>query len=413
MNKILARIPSLAVITLVFVVVFIRFGGWGKDKTEECHLTVDQVRPFLENAQRVEKHEDSCVFNIYGKSGEIKARAVSVLPGKENPGGYGGKIRLVVFFDLEDKVLGINPTHYNETKSFIRMLEGKGFFNNWNGHLATEALNKDVDTVTGATMSTRAVVSMVKSNLSAYTGETSKLKEKTVFPFVRIGVLAVLVFALFSCFFPAKFRKFRTILLVLSVVFMGVLGGKALSLALFNGWLRSGVSSWMWDSFLIAGAAVFVPFFTGRNFYCSTLCPVGALQELICKIPLKKYRLPKKASNILLIFKPVYLLFLFGLMLLGTVEDLSIFEPFSAFQFKAAGGATLIVAGLIVLTSLFISKPWCRYFCPTGELIESIRRVDNKNVGGKKNEINKGVDSSFSGRDRDNDCGSEDGEKNV
>ena len=413
MNKILARIPSLVIITLVFAAVFIRFGHFGRDEAKECHLTVDHVKPFFENAQRVEKHEDSCVFHIYGKSGEVEAKAISVLPGEENPGGYGGKIRLAVVLDLEDKVLGTRPVHHKETKSFIRMLERKGFFDSWEGLLATEALNKDVDTVTGATMSTRAVISMVRSNLSVHTGEISKLKEKTEFPFIRIGVLAVLIFALFSCFFPAKLRKFRTILLVFSVVFMGFLGGKSLSLALFSGWLHNGVSSEMWDSLLITGAAVLVPFFYGKNFYCSNLCPVGALQELLCKIPVKKHCIPKKTSNILLVLKPVYLYALLGLMLLGTFEDFSPFEPFSAFQFKAAGIASLIIAGLSLFASLFISKPWCRYFCPTGELVESIRRVDNKINEEKKNEINKGVDRDFSGCGCDNGCGSEDGEKNA
>jgi len=413
MNKILARIPSLVVITLVFVAVFIRFGDFGIDETKECHLTVDHVKPFFENVQKVEKHEDSCVFSIYGKSGEVEAKAISVLPGEDNPGGYGGKIRIAVGLDLEGKVLGVHPVDHNETGSFIEMLTKKGFFDSWKGYRAAEALNKDVDTITGATMSTRAVISMVKTNLMAHTGEKSTLKEKSEIPFIRIGVLLVLIFALLSCFFPAKLRKFRTVMLVFSVVFMGFLGGKALSLALFSGWLHNGVSSEMWDSLLITGAALFVPFFSGKNFYCLTLCPMGALQELICKIPVKKFCLPKKVSNILLALKPVYLYVLLGLMLLGTVEDFSPFEPFSAFQFKAAGLITLILTGVMLFASIFISKPWCRYFCPTGELIESIRRVENKIVKGKKNEISKGVDCDPCGCDCDNGCGTEDGEKNA
>jgi hypothetical protein len=358
MNNILARIPSLVVITLVFAAVFIRFGHFGTDDDSGvCTLVVEDVSPIFEEVTKVEKEGDSCVFAIYGKSGEAEAKAISVIPGEENPGGYGGKITLAVVLDLEDKVLGIRPVHHNETGSFIEMLTKKGFFDSWKGLLATEALNKDVDTVTGATMSTRAVISMVKSNLSAHTGKKSKVKAETEIPFVRIGVLAVLIFALFSCFFPARFRKFRMILLVLSVIFMGFLGGKSLSLALFSGWLHNGVSSEMWDSLLIVGAAVLVPFFASKNFYCMALCPMGALQELLCKVPVKKYCVPKKASNILIAFKPVYLYILLGLMILGTVEDFSPFEPFSAFQFRAAGLAALSIAGVVLVLSIFISKP--------------------------------------------------------
>jgi len=234
MNKILARIPSLLIITLVFAAVFIRFGDFGSDETKECDLTVDHVKPFFENVQRVEKHEDSCVFHIYGKTDKVEATAISMLPGEENPGGYGGKVRIAVGIDPDGKVLGVHPVDHNETGSFIEMLDEKGFFDSWNGHHATKALNKDVDTITGATMSTRAVISMVKSNLTAHTGQKSKIGEKSEIPFVRIGVLAVLIFALLSCFMPAKLRKFRTIMLVFSVVFMGFLGGKSLSLARFG-----------------------------------------------------------------------------------------------------------------------------------------------------------------------------------
>jgi hypothetical protein len=236
MNKILARIPSLVVITLVFAAVFIRFGHFGAEEHEQvCNLSVEDVSPIFEGATKVEKDGDSCLFTVFGNSGEPEAKAVSVLPGEENPGGYGGKIGIVVILDLQDKILGVRPVHHNETGSFIEMLTNRGFFDSWKGLNASEALSKDVDTVTGATMSTRAVISMVRSNLSSYTGKKSEVKEEMEIPFVRIGVLAVLVFALLSCFFPAKFRKSRTAMLVFSVIFMGFLGGKSLSLALFSG----------------------------------------------------------------------------------------------------------------------------------------------------------------------------------
>lgn len=410
MNKVFARIPSLVIITLIFTAVFIRFGDFGEDEVAECHLDVDHVRSIYKDAHRVEKEGDECFFHIYDKSGTFKARAVSVLPTDEHPGGYGGKIRIAVIFDLKDNVLGVSLVDHNETGSFVEMLHNKGFFDSWSGHHALEALNKDVETITGATMSTKAVIAMARSNLMAHTGEKAKLKGESKIPFVRIGVLAVLIFALFSCFFPAKFRKFRLVMLVFSVIFMGFLGGKSLSLALFSGWLHNGVSTEMWDSLLITGAAILVPFFFGKNFYCTVLCPMGAFQELLCRIPVKKFCVPNKVSKVLVMFRSVYLYVLLGLMILGTAEDFSPFEPFSAFQFKAAGVVTLVIAGLMLFASIFISKPWCRYFCPTGELIDSIRRVDRRE---KKNEVSKSVKSDPCNCGCDNGCGSENGEKNA
>ena len=54
--------------------------------------------------------------------------------------------------------------------------------------------------------------------------------------------------------------------------------------------------------------------------------------------------------------------------------DLAGIEPFDAYAFRAAGAATLAVAGAGLAASLFVPMAYCRYGCPTGAALGYLRR---------------------------------------
>jgi polyferredoxin len=56
-------------------------------------------------------------------------------------------------------------------------------------------------------------------------------------------------------------------------------------------------------------------------------------------------------------------------VLRGWPLDLADIEPFDAWVWRAAGLATLIVAVVGLVGSLFIPQAYCRYGCPTGALL--------------------------------------------
>ena len=49
-------------------------------------------------------------------------------------------------------------------------------------------------------------------------------------------------------------------------------------------------------------------------------------------------------------------------------------EPFDAYVFRVAGWATLTIAVVGLVASLFVPMAYCRYGCPTGALLEYLRR---------------------------------------
>jgi len=48
-------------------------------------------------------------------------------------------------------------------------------------------------------------------------------------------------------------------------------------------------------------------------------------------------------------------------------------EPFDAWVIRVAGWATMTVAVLGLITSLFVPMAYCRYGCPTGALLKFLR----------------------------------------
>jgi polyferredoxin len=64
-----------------------------------------------------------------------------------------------------------------------------------------------------------------------------------------------------------------------------------------------------------------------------------------------------------------------GLLLaLEAVHDFTAWEPFPAFQPSHASPWILALAGTSLALSLLTPRPWCRFACPTGALLELLRR---------------------------------------
>jgi len=141
-------------------------------------------------------------------------------------------------------------------------------------------------------------------------------------------------------------------------------------------------------SFYVLGILMLFGVVLGR-FICGFLCPFGLIQDLIHKIPTPKFNLPRKVDKplrwlkyavlgILVFFLPIFLTNRFGIAppyfckwicpagtLGGALPLLLQNESLRAglgFLFRWKLG--LLIA--VVLASLFISRPFCKYLCPLG-----------------------------------------------
>ncbi len=117
-------------------------------------------------------------------------------------------------------------------------------------------------------------------------------------------------------------------------------------------------------------SAFIYPFFGKKNYYCNNICPCGALQELLSKITKKKWKIKASTIKRLGQFRRILWLSLSILMLCGIFFQWIDYEIFSAFILSSASVIVLIQAVIVIIFSIFIVNPYCRFICPTGTLFK-------------------------------------------
>lgn len=114
------------------------------------------------------------------------------------------------------------------------------------------------------------------------------------------------------------------------------------------------------------GAPLAASLFAGRAF-CSSVCPHGALQDLVLLKPIK---LPVWLDESLSILPYVYLGA--GILFAATGSTLLIcrFDPFVPLFRMSGSFLMLMTGGAFVALSLFVGRPYCRFLCPYGALLK-------------------------------------------
>jgi NosR/NirI family nitrous oxide reductase transcriptional regulator len=114
----------------------------------------------------------------------------------------------------------------------------------------------------------------------------------------------------------------------------------------------------------------------GRVF-CAGVCPLGAIQELTGFKPVK---LPKAVESVMVAVPFVYLALA---VLIAAMESQFIickYDPFVGI-FRLDATYTMIIFGvLLLLAGIFINRPYCRYLCPYGVLLNIFSRFAGKHL---------------------------------
>ena len=328
-------------------------------KLEDCKVFFSSV----DTIKKINKQQ----FQLYNPDKEL----IGVAFGYRGEQGYGGRIPLFVLTDYDDVVKGIILGNHYESSEYFRDLIKSGFLAKWNGIKRVESISHEVDVVSGATISSAAIISGVRSALAG---------EKIVAGFSIFSVENFLSFALLllltiAYLKPKWLLKYRSILQVLTIVVFGFWLTRLLSLGQILSWFSTGIN---WKAQLFSGIvfilSVLLPVFFGKAFYCSWVCPYGAAQELCGKVNSKKPKISPRTRKILNYTREAIFFTIMIIFWIGFVFDVTMVEPFAAFSITKAGYFTMGLAGFFLIISLFVPKAWCNYFCPTGYVLEWIRK---------------------------------------
>jgi Na+-translocating ferredoxin:NAD+ oxidoreductase RnfG subunit len=177
-------------------------------------------------------------------------------------------------------------------------------------------------------------------------------------------------------------KQLRFLWLIAVACVIGLWSGNLISMALVAGWSAEGVAWRLAPALAAIMVVAFASPIVGKaNPYCNHLCPHGAIQQLV-RPTRKSKRYWKPPSQLINAFRflPGTLLVIAYLALIWIpATDLSSWEPFHAYLFRIAPWTALAFAGVTLLFSAFVPMGYCRLGCPTGRLIDHLRRTANSN----------------------------------
>lgn len=108
------------------------------------------------------------------------------------------------------------------------------------------------------------------------------------------------------------------------------------------------------------------PLFGKKQYYCTYVCLLGAVQELTAMTTHKKWRMSKHTTQCLGHFRKILFWILMVLLLTGVWSQWMNYELFVAFVFNSASWIIPLVTIVFVLLSFFVPRPYCRFVCPMG-----------------------------------------------
>lgn len=134
--------------------------------------------------------------------------------------------------------------------------------------------------------------------------------------------------------------------------------------------IQSSITSFTIFSGILITFLLLLTLLFGR-IYCSTICPLGLLQELYLLIFHRKKLPTQKSSSIKYFIAAIA----FGTLLGGTAYFMRLIDPYSIFGSAISGttyGITIIV--IIALLTWFKGRYFCTNICPVGTLLGLIAR---------------------------------------
>lgn len=299
--------------------------------------------------------------------------------------GYGGPVPLKIHIGKDGKLTAIEAEPNAESPDFFD--RAKELFSRWQGKTIDEAMAEDVDAVSGATFSSKAIIRNVQRGL-AYAkqhgladggkGAQKESAEHTVATGWTLGSIVALIAVLLGAVVPlfTNNRRLHLVQLVVNVVVLGLWTGTFVSYTLFLRLFAGGVSlsaiGTLAAPLLMLIVALLYPLAGRSGHYCAHVCPFGSAQELAGKLSRRKLRITPRVLRVLTALRNLLWGVLMALLLTGTCSAWIDYELFTAFIYSSASVWVIVLAMLFLVLSVWVPRPYCRFVCPTGALMKSV-----------------------------------------
>ncbi len=231
---------------------------------------------------------------------------------------------------------------------------------------------------------------MVKESKSGPAGVSG------IWGLLKIPLIALFLTALAGIFVRfEKTRKLRSVFLVSSLIFFGFYNtGCPCPIMSFQSafLLPLGTADIYWTALVWFIGLIPLTYLFGK-VWCGWVCHLGALQEFLFK-PLKlEFLKGERAQKTMKIIRYILLAALIIQVLITKTNLFYKIDPFRAifnlgYNLRVFEAHTQLIVwslvGLLILTSLFINRPFCRSACPIGIVLGWISRIPGASVLAKK-----------------------------
>ena len=134
-------------------------------------LPVTEVQPYFGDAAKT-KAIDTAYYEVKDAKGNKLGTVLFSSPYSDNIKGFNGPTPLLIALDAEGRIKTVALLENEETPRFAQRVVEGGLYEAWNGLTVDEALNKDVDAVSGATYTSNGVKKSLEARLKAYQRQT-------------------------------------------------------------------------------------------------------------------------------------------------------------------------------------------------------------------------------------------------
>lgn len=286
--------------------------------------------------------------------------------------GYNGEIGVLVGMDLAGKITGVNVLSHKENAEYMNMVISRGFLKKFIGRSLESGMD-DIDAVTGATVSSEAI----KRDIQTATFMIFKelMPRSSPSDLLPVAGVSILLLGVIAVILMPRRRWLRYIVWPLSVLVVGVWLNSPITIGNFVD-MRNGILPSYLPPIILMAFALGVALIKG-NFYCAYVCPFGSLQELAGRARAPKCH-PSEAAYRNASWLKWIILLATVFAIATSIDAFRSIEPFALFFSRTYQPIVWTQAGIILFGSLFVIRPWCKYFCPTGALLSLICQIGHK-----------------------------------
>jgi len=358
---------------LAFVVL-----TWAWAWRESANRPAPDLDPFLKRAWPGAQYAP-----LPGGAFEVKRDGSTV--GYAAPGtasGYGGPLTLAVGTSPEGRIRSLAILEYRDTPDLMRgattllsSLLDKGPGDAFE-------IGRDVDAVTGATFSSRGLA-LAAQEAARTVAERGMARSPVARARVQLGAPEIVLVLLLAAgavgrnrpgLSPRTRKLLRAGTLLVSLAALGFLWNRPWVIAFPTRLLAGDWPSWTTHLYwyVLLGSLLLAFNRTGKNAYCPWICPFGAAQDVIGLVGgARKRRIP---SALLFTWVKRVLLWLAVLLgLLYRAPGAVSYEVFAAFFRLSGTGFQFAILAIVLVTAVFVSRPFCNWVCPV-DTTEQIAR---------------------------------------